>query len=161
MVANNTTAHLVADIERLRESLGIERWLVFGGSWGSTLGLAYAVGYPERVSALVLWAVVTTRARDVHWLTHTMGDVYPDEFDALLNVLPERDRTGNVVAAFHRMLMSDDPEECDRAASAWCAWEDRIATLAGPVEPSPRWADPRDRLRPPDNSLHGQLRVPR
>jgi proline iminopeptidase len=143
---NNTTAHLIDDIEHLRELLGFDRWLVFGGSWGSTLGLAYAVRHPERVTALVLWAVVTTRARDVHWLTHTMGDVYPDDFDALLSVLPEQNRTGNIVAALHGMLMSDDPEECHRAAAAWCAWEDRIATLAGPVEPSPRWAEPRDRL---------------
>jgi proline iminopeptidase len=143
---NNTTAHLISDLEQLRSQLGIDRWLIFGASWGSTLGLAYAVQYPRRVSALVLWAVVTTRARDIRWLTHTMGDLYPHEFDELLSVLAASDRTGNVPAAFHRLLMSNDPAESDRAAAAWCAWEDRIATLSGPVKPHPRSLDPHRRL---------------
>jgi proline iminopeptidase len=143
---NNTTGHLIHDLEQLREQLGIDRWLVFGGSWGSTLGLAYAVEHPERVSELVLWAVVTTRAKDVHWLTHTMGDVFPQEFDELLSPLPADRRAGNIPAALHELLMSDDPETCDRAALAWARWEDRIATLSGPVLASPRTADPRARL---------------
>ena len=143
---NNTTAHLVTDLERLRELRGIDRWLVFGASWGSTLGLAYAVAHPERISELVLWAVVTTRASDIGWLTHTMGQVYPAEYDALLSVLPTDERTGNIPAAVHRMLRSEDPEVADRAARAWCAWEDRIATLSGPVRPHPRSEDPRRRL---------------
>src|SRR5918995_5822771 len=143
---NNTTAHLITDLEQLRSQLGMGRWLVFGASWGSTLGLAYAVQHPRSVSALVLWAVVTTRARDIHWLTHTMGDLYPQEFDELLGVLPESDRTGNIPAALHRMLTSNDPAASDRAAAAWCVWEDRIATLTGPVEPHPRSLDPHRRL---------------
>jgi proline iminopeptidase len=143
---NNTTAHLIRDLEKLREQLGIDRWLVFGASWGSTLGLAYAVEHPERVSELVLWAVVTTRAKDVHWLTHTMGEVYPQEFDELLSVLPEDRRTGNIPAAFHELLMSEDPATCERAALAWARWEDRIATLSGPVQESARTHDPRARL---------------
>ena len=145
-LANNTTQHLIADLERLREHLAIDRWLVFGASWGSTLGLAYAVEHPERVSELVLWAVVTTRAKDVRWLTHTMGEVYPHEFDRLLSILPEQQRTGNIAAEVNTLLMSDDPETCDLAARAWCAWEDRLATLAGPVRPSARAEDPRLRL---------------
>lgn len=143
---NNTTIHLISDLEQLRSRLGIDRWLLFGASWGSTLGLAYAVRHPERVSDLVLWAVVTTRARDVRWLTHVMGDVYPREFDDLLAVLPEDERAGNIPAALHRMLMSDDPAVCDRAAVAWCTWEDRLATLSGPVRPHPRSLDTRRRL---------------
>jgi proline iminopeptidase len=126
--------------------MGIEQWLVFGASWGSTLGLAYAVTHPDRVSELVLWAVVTTRAKDVHWLTHTMGEVYPQEFDQLLAVLPDDERAGNIAAAVNRLLMSDDPQVCDRAAQAWCASEDRLGTLNGPVQPSPRSRDPRRRL---------------
>jgi proline iminopeptidase len=145
-LTHNTTGHLISDLEQLRRQLDIDRWLIFGASWGSTLGLAYAVQHPRSVSALVLWAVVTTRARDVHWLTHTMGDLYPQEFDELLGVLPESDRGGNIPAALHRMLMSEDPTECDRAAAAWCAWEDRIGTLSGPVQPNPRSLDPRRRL---------------
>lgn len=143
---NNTTAHLIADLEHLRAQLGFERWLVFGASWGSTLGLAYAVEHPDRVSELVLWAVVTTRARDVHWLTHVMGEVYPEEFDRLRSLLDDGDRDGNIPAAIHAQLVSDDPDVCDRAAIAWCAWEDRLATLTGPVRPHPRSADPRLRL---------------
>ncbi len=143
---NNTTAHLVGDVERLREHLGIDQWLVFGASWGSTLGLAYAIAHPDRVSELVLWAVVTTRARDVHWLTHTMGDLYPREFDDLVSLLPATQRGGNIPAAIHALVMSDDPQACDRAARAWCAWEDRLATLSGPVRPHPRSADPHARL---------------
>jgi proline iminopeptidase len=143
---DNTTAHLVADLERLRTQLGIDRWLVFGASWGSTLGLAYAVEHPERVSELVLWAVVTTRARDVHWLTHVMGEVYPEEFDRLRSVLDPGEWDGNIPAAINALLLSDDPEVCDRAAIAWCAWEDRLATLSGAVQQHPRSADPRLRL---------------
>jgi proline iminopeptidase len=143
---HNTTADLVADMERLRRHLSIERWLLFGASWGSTLGLAYAVEHPERVSELVLWAVVTTRAADVAWLTHTMGQVYPEEFDRLLAAVPQEQRGGNVPAALHQLLRSADPEVCDAAARAWCAWEDRIATLSGPVQQSPRSLDPRLRL---------------
>ncbi|HEY2271130.1 MAG TPA: alpha/beta fold hydrolase, partial [Jatrophihabitantaceae bacterium] len=135
---NNTTAELIEDLEALRTAMGIEQWLVFGASWGSTLGLAYAVTHPDRVSELVLWAVVTTRAKDVHWLTHTMGEVYPQEFDQLLAVLPDDERAGNIAAAVNLLLMSDDPQVCDRAAQAWCAWEDRLGTLSGPVQPSPR-----------------------
>jgi proline iminopeptidase len=143
---NNTTRHLVADMEQLRVLLGIDRWLLFGASWGSTLGLTYAVIHPEVVSELVLWAVVTTRASDVDWLTHTMGQVYPHEFDQLISVLPPEQRDGNIAAAVHEMLRSPDPETHDRAAIAWCAWEDRIATLSGPVTPSARTLDPRLRL---------------
>jgi proline iminopeptidase len=143
---NNTTGHLIADLERLRAELGIARWLLFGASWGSTLGLAYAVTHPERVSEMVLWAVVTTRAKDVHWLTHCMGEVYPEEFDRLLSVLPDDQRAGNIPAAVNALLMSDDSDVCDRAARAWCAWEDRLGTLSGPVQPSPRSKDPQRRL---------------
>lgn len=143
---NNTTAHLIRDLEQLRTQLRIERWLVFGASWGSTLGLAYAVEHPECVSELVLWAVVTTRGKDIRWLTHTMGEIYPQEFDELLAILPPERRTGNIPAAIHELLMSDDPATCDRAALAWCRWEDRIATLSGPVHVSVRTNDRRARL---------------
>lgn len=143
---NNTTAHLVSDIELIRNHLGIDKWLLFGASWGSTLGLAYAVEHPDRVSEMVLWAVVTTRASDVTWLTHTMGQIYPEEFDRLLAVVPSDQRTGNIPAALNGLLRSDDPEVRDTAARAWCAWEDRIATLSGPVQKSPRSEDPRRRL---------------
>ncbi|WP_282580297.1 prolyl aminopeptidase [Nocardioides sp. InS609-2] len=143
---DNTTAHLIADLEQLRVELEIDRWLVFGASWGSTLGLAYAVQHADRVSELVLWAVVTTRARDVQWVTHVMGDVYPEEFDRLLAQLPEAKRDGNIPAEINTLLMSDDPHVADQAAQAWCAWEDRLATLSGPLQHHSRSSDPRRRL---------------
>lgn len=143
---HNTTAHLVRDFEQLREQLGIDAWVLFGGSRGSTLSLAYAVEHPERVSALVLWAVVTTRRHEVDWLTHTMGAVYPVEFDALLASLPADADHTNVPLAVNRQLLDDDPRVADEAARAWCAWEDRLATLSGPVRPSARYEDPRFRL---------------
>jgi proline iminopeptidase len=143
---NNTTAHLVADMEALREHLNIDRWLLFGASWGSTLGLSYAVEHPEHVTELVLWALVTTRAKDVHWLTHVMGDVYPEEFDRLLSIIPASARSGNIATAVHALLRSDDPEVRDGAALAWCSWEDRLATLNGPVTTSRTQQDPIARL---------------
>ena len=142
----NTTAHLVADMEALRRMLGIERWLLLGGSWGSALSLAYAVEHPERVSELVLWSVGTTRAYEVEWFTRTMGHLHPAEYEQLLSLLPAAERDGNIAAAYHRLLMSPDPAVHDAAARAWCAWEDRLATLSGPVQPSERYADPRFRL---------------
>jgi proline iminopeptidase len=141
---NNTTAHLIGDMEQLRALLGIDHWLLFGASWGSTLGLSYAVEHPERVTELVLWAVVTTRRKDIDWLTHAMGEIYPEEFDQLLAILPRG--TQNVPGAVQSLLRSADPDVCDMAARAWCAWEDRIATLSGPVTPSSRSLDPRRRL---------------
>ncbi|TQM64688.1 prolyl aminopeptidase [Humibacillus xanthopallidus] len=145
-LVDNTTAHLIADFEHLRSQLGIDSWVLFGGSWGSTLALAYAVEHPERVRALALWAVVTTRRHEVDWLTHTMGHVYPAEFDALLAALPAGADSANVPLAVHRLLVSPDPAVADAGARAWCAWEDRLATLAGAVQPSPRYEDARFRL---------------
>jgi proline iminopeptidase len=104
----------------------------------------YAVEHPDRVTELVLWALVTTRGKDIHWLTHAMGEIYPQEFDQLLSILPAG--TQNVPAAVHSPLRSPDPAVCDAAARAWCAWEDCIATLSGPVTPHPRSLDPRRRL---------------
>lgn len=145
-LSTNTTAHLIADLELVRAHLDIDRWLVFGGSWGSTLGLAYAVEHPERVTELVLWGVVTTRAFEVDWLTHQMGKVFPQEYDALLASLPEGEHDGNIPLAVNRLLMSPDPAVHDPAARAWCAWEDRLGTLSGPVVRSERYDDPRFRL---------------
>ncbi|HET7305893.1 MAG TPA: alpha/beta fold hydrolase, partial [Segeticoccus sp.] len=145
-LATNTTAHLVGDIERLRELLGVQRWLVLGGSWGSTLALAYAVEHPERVSELVLWALVTTRRFEVDWLTWGMGRLFPEEFAAFRAALPEGERDGNLPLAYHRLLMDPDPAVHLPASRAWTAWEDRIATLSGPVVSSERFEDDRFRL---------------
>jgi proline iminopeptidase len=141
-----TTQHLINDIEALRRRHGVDRWLVFGGSWGSTLGLAYAVEHPARVSQLVLWGVVTTTRAEVDWLTWSTGEVYPEAFAQLCALVPHLGRGSNLPAAYQRLLMSPDPQERDRAARAWCRWEERLATLSGPPEPSPRYADAEFRL---------------
>jgi proline iminopeptidase len=141
-----TTQHLIADIEALRRLHGVDRWLVFGGSWGATLGLAYAVEHPTRVSELVLWGVGTTSPHEVAWLTWNMGEVYPEAFAELRALVPDLEPGGNLPAAYHLLLMSSDPATRDRAARAWCAWEERIATLSGPPRRNPRYADADFRL---------------
>ena len=95
----NTTAHLIADIERLRAHLGVDRWLVFGGSWGSALGQAYAVTHPERVSELVLFSVVEGSRREVVWITRDMGRVFPEEWARFRDAVPEADRDGDLADA--------------------------------------------------------------
>ncbi|NUO59871.1 MAG: prolyl aminopeptidase [Hamadaea sp.] len=146
-LAANTTAHLVADVERLREHLGVDRWLVFGGSWGSTLGLAYAETHPARVSELVLFSVVTTTAAEVDWVTRRMGRLFPAEWDRFAGHVPAAERDGNLAAAYARLLSDPDPAVRAAAAEQWCAWEDtHVAVLSGP-SPDPRYADPRFRLQ--------------
>jgi proline iminopeptidase len=141
-----TTRHLIEDIETLRKLHDIDSWLVFGGSWGSTLGLAYAVAHPARVSELVLWGVVTTTRHEVDWMTWTMGEIYPEAFAQLRALVPDLKRGENLPAAYNRLLMSGDSHLQERAARAWCAWEERLATLSGPPEPSARFTDPIFRL---------------
>jgi proline iminopeptidase len=141
-----TTQRLIDDIEALRKLHGVDRWLVFGGSWGATLALAYAVEHPSRVSELVLWGVTTTTRLEVDWLTWSMGQIYPEAFARLLELIPDLKRGDNLPAAYNRLLMSHDADLQDRAARSWCAWEDRLATLYGPPKPSPRYADATFRL---------------
>jgi proline iminopeptidase len=142
----NTTAHLVADLERLRTHLGIERWVLLGGSWGSTLGLAYAVTYPGRVRAVVLGAVTVTRAVDAEWATWGVGRYFPEAFERLLATLPPQDRGGNLCAAYARQLASPNPQVRSAVADAWCQWEETIASLETDAVPgvwsNPRYADP-------------------
>src|ERR1051325_11197 len=105
----NTTWDLVADIERLREHLGVDRWLVFGGSWGSDLALAYSERPPDRVSELVLWGVPTSGRADFDWLFRGgLGRFLPEQWERLLDALP--DREADPVDAFHRLLFDHDPE---------------------------------------------------
>jgi proline iminopeptidase len=145
-LSTNTTQHLVGDMERLRELLDVERWVVAGGSWGTTLALAYAEAHPDRTTGLVLNSTVTTTRAEVDWLTRAMGRVFPREWDAFVAGLPAAARDGDLAAAYHRLLMDPDPEVHEPAALAWCAWEDtHVATYAG-HRPNPRYQDPRFRL---------------
>jgi proline iminopeptidase len=119
----NTTWHLVADMERLRRELAIERWLVFGGSWGSTLSLAYAQSHPGAVSELVLRGIFLLRRREIDWFyQHGASELYPDAWERYLAPIPEDER-GDLVKAFHRRLLSEDREERLAAARAWSVWE--------------------------------------
>ena len=126
---DNTTWDLVQDIERLREHLGVERWQVFGGSWGSTLALAYAQTHPQRVTELVLRGIFTFAPDEMDWFYHTGTRVlFPDAYEDFLAAIPEAERD-NLIAAYHRRLTGDDQRVREEAARAWSVWECRVATL--------------------------------
>ncbi|GAC69477.1 prolyl aminopeptidase [Gordonia soli] len=126
----NTTDHLIADIEALRGHLGVDRWQVFGGSWGSTLGLAYAQAHPERVTELVLRGIFLLRRSEIDWYYNGgAAHIYPDLWESYLEPIPVGERDGDLVAAYHRLLTSEDPEVAQRAAAAWTAWEHKTSYL--------------------------------
>ncbi|HXM58560.1 MAG TPA: prolyl aminopeptidase [Candidatus Dormibacteraeota bacterium] len=145
-LATNTTHHLIADLERLRRHLGIDRWLLFGGSWGSTLAIAYAERYPERVSEVVLISVTTTSRDEVAWLTRGVGRYFPEEWERFRAGVPEADRDGDLAAAYSRLLQDPDPAVRERAARDWCRWEDTHVSVRRDRRPDPRYEDPRFRL---------------
>jgi proline iminopeptidase len=137
--ANTTTAQ-VADIEALREHLGIERWMVTGASWGTTLALAYAQAHPERVTRLALFAVTTTSTAEVEWITESMGRVFPREWEEFARAVDRRPGE-RLVDAYARALRDPDADVRERAATAWGRWEDTHVSLAPGWEPDPRWQD--------------------
>jgi len=121
---NNTTAHLISDIEQLRQHLKIDRWMVFGGSWGSTLALAYAVNYPERVSDMILFGVTTGRHSEIDWLFRGGVSIFfPEQWDRLRMALPASERDGDILGAYYRQLNDPDLAIRQQAANAWCLWE--------------------------------------
>ncbi len=121
---SNTTAHLIADMEQLRQQLHIDRWLVFGGSWGSTLALAYTVSYPERVTQMILFGVTTGRHQEMDWCFRGgMAIFFPEQWDRLRFALPEAERSGVIVQAYYRQLNDSDLAVRKLAAEAWCLWE--------------------------------------
>ena len=131
----NTTQHLIADMEKLREHLGIERWLVLGHSWGATLGLAYAEAHPERTSALVLIGVTMTRQREIDWLYRDLAPLFPAEWAAFRDgVLADR-RDGDLVAAYGDLLHDPDAAVRDNAARAFHAWDS--VSVSGITDPAP------------------------
>jgi proline iminopeptidase len=141
-LSTNTTPHLVADVERLREHLGIERWLVWGGSWGVTLAFAYAEQHPDRVSELVLGAVTNGDRRETDWITRDMGRVFPREWERFRDGVPPADRDGDLSAAYSRLLHRADPAVRAKAAQDWCDWEDTHVSLAPDHQPRLSVADP-------------------
>lgn len=126
---HNTTWHLVADIERLREMLGVPRWLVFGGSWGSTLALAYAQAHTERVSALILRGIFTLRRSELHWYYQDGASwLFPDLWEDFLAPIPPEERD-DLMAAYRRRLVGPDLAVQRQCARAWSLWEGRTIRL--------------------------------
>jgi len=125
----NTTWDLVADIERLRQHCGVDKWLVFGGSWGSTLALAYAETRPKRVTGLILRGIFLCRPWEIQWLYQVGASrLYPDAFDKYLAVIPEDERH-DLVSAYYQRLTSEDPAVRLQAAKAWSSWEAATSKL--------------------------------
>ncbi|GAA2151107.1 prolyl aminopeptidase [Kitasatospora kazusensis] len=125
-MALNTTQHLIDDLERLREHLGIEKWLMSGASWGTTLILAYAQQHPERVSEIVIQAVMTTSRAEIEWLYRGAGRFYPEAWDRFRDGVPEDERDGDLLAAYARLMENPDRAVREKAAAGWLAWEDAV-----------------------------------
>jgi proline iminopeptidase len=140
-IEHNTTQHLVADIERLRAHLGIARWVVFGGSWGSTLGLAYIAAYPEACVAIALRGIWLCRKPDLDWWLYGLRTVFTETWDSFAEHLPEAER-GDLLENYFRRLVDPDPKVHMPAAVAWKTYESRCTTLlpSGGAEkpPTPR-----------------------
>jgi proline iminopeptidase len=139
LISDNTTAHLVADIETLRHHLGIERWLVFGGSWGSTLALAYGEAHPDRCLGFVLRGIFLFRQQEVDWFMHRMGTFFPEAARRFTTFLPLAERDA-LLSAYYRRLTDPLPGVHLPAAQAWCAYEESCSRLipdAAEPRPSP------------------------
>jgi proline iminopeptidase len=138
----NTTQKLVEDIETIRTRLGIEKWVLFGGSWGSTLSLVYAQTYPERVLALILRGIFLCRPQDLSWFYQEgASHVFPDYWEDFIHPIPVDER-GDLMAAYHRYLTADNEIQRMSAAKAWSLWEGRCATLRPCQEVVDSFSDP-------------------
>ena len=131
----NTTDFLLMDIERLRNELAVEKWLVFGGSWGSTLALAYAERNPDRVTELILGPVTTTRKSEIDWLFNGVGRFFPEQWQRFREGAPEAERDRDLVAAYYCLLQNPDPDVRAKAARGWCEWEDSLLSADPNAKP--------------------------
>jgi proline iminopeptidase len=140
----NTTAHLVDDIESLREHLGIERWLILGGSWGSTLALAYAEAHVARVSELILFGVTTGRHSEFDWsFRGGLALFFPEQWEQLEAAVGDAERGGDIVESYNGLLSDPDAAVRERAAEAWCLWESATPDWPPKTGLAPRFRDPR------------------
>lgn len=139
-IEQNTTADLVADLEALRHSLNIDRWIVFGGSWGSTLALAYAITHTERVKGLILRGIFLSRPQELQWFLHDVKNFFPEVWTKLVTYLPPEERA-DLLGAYHRRIFSDDRNVSLSAACTWNAYESAIMSLQQPSSPSATPAD--------------------
>jgi proline iminopeptidase len=137
-ITANTTSHLIADLERVRQHLGIERWLVFGGSWGSTLALAYAEAHPERCLGLVLRGIFLARPQEIDWFLHGMRAIFPEAWRAFAEFLPAAERD-DLLGNYYRRLVDRDPAVHLPAARAWDGYEGACSTLLPGTEPAPKF----------------------
>ena len=141
-LAENTTWDLVADIERLREHLAIEQWVVFGGSWGSTLALAYAQTHPDRCVALILRGIFMLRPQELRWFYQDgASHLFPEAWEQYLEPIPEDER-GDLIQAYYRRLTSDDPIVRRQAAQAWSVWEASTSKLLPDADLQAAFANP-------------------
>ncbi|WP_431933447.1 alpha/beta fold hydrolase [Nonomuraea jabiensis] len=125
-LSTNTTQHLIADMERLREHLGVDRWLLYGGSWGSRLMLAYAEAHPARVSEMVICGVTMTRRSEIDWLYRGVGRFFPEPWQRFREGVPKAERDGDLLAAYARLMSDPDPAVRAKATHDWAAWEDAV-----------------------------------
>jgi proline iminopeptidase len=138
----NTTWHLVADMELLRKNLSIKKWLVFGGSWGSTLSIAYAQRYPGVVSELVLRGIFLLRKKEIHWFYQSgASEIYPDQWELFIAPIPQNERY-DLLSAYHRRLLSDDIGTRLAAAKAWSIWEGATSFLHFDASRTKRFGTP-------------------
>lgn len=146
-LAANTTQSLIADVEALREHLSIARWQVFGGSWGSTLALAYAQANPPRVSELVLRGIFLLRRSEIDWFYNGgAAHLFPELWEGFLAPVPADERDGDLVAAYHRLLHSADAAIAERSAIAWTSWESATSSLLPRPERVAEASEPRSAL---------------
>lgn len=131
----NTTGRLIADMERLREHLGIDRWLVFGGSWGSTLAVAYAQAHPDRVTELVVALITTSRRSETDWLYWGAAMFFPEEFQRFRAIVPQAQCGAELYAGYSRAMADPDPLVRSQAAQAWARWEDTVLSLEPALRP--------------------------
>lgn len=141
-LTNNTTAHLIEDIEKIRRYLQIEKWVLFGGSWGSTLSLLYAQAYPERVLGMILRGIFLCRHEDVQWFYQQGANrFYPEYWKDFVAPIPV-DKRDDMISAYHEVLTSNDEVARMRAAEAWSVWEGRTSTLKTDPELVNHFGDP-------------------
>lgn len=141
-LTTNTTAHLLGDMELLRDHVEVESWLLFGLSWGSTLALAYAELHPELVTEIILGPVTTTRPSEIEWLYQGSGRFLPDEWHRFRDGAGVDDPDADLVLAYRELLDHPDPTIREQAAMRWCEWEDAVVSRTSNAEPNPRYADP-------------------
>ena len=126
---NNDTWHIIEDIEKIREDLNIDKWLVFGGSWGSTLSLCYAIKHPERVLGLVLRGIFLGRREDILWIYEkgVASNIHPESFERYESIIPREERH-DMIRAYYKRLTSEDRETREVAAKEWSMWEGSLVT---------------------------------